>query len=108
MTGMTLEERVSRLERQVRELATRDDMRAVAEQVLHLGIEMRSGFSAIREEIRAGDEETRRLLGEQIRVGDEETRRLLGKMMQTGDEESRRFMRMLHEDVIDRLGKLHG
>jgi hypothetical protein len=108
MTGMTLEERVSRLERQVSELATRDDVRAVAEQVLHLGIEMRSGFSAIREEIRAGDEETRRSLREEIRAGDEETCRVLGEQIEAGDVENRRFMRMLYEDVIDRLGKLHG
>jgi len=100
MAGVRLEERVSTLEQQVSELATRDDVRAVAEdvrtvaeQVLRLGTEMRSGFSAIREEILAGDEETRRVLGEQI---------------QAGDEESRRFMRMLYEDVIDRLAKLRG
>ena len=78
MAGATLEERVAMLERHVSELATRDDVRAVADQILHLGTEMRAGFSAIREEIRAGD------------------------------EESRNFMRVLYEDAIDRLGKLSG
>jgi len=78
MAGMTLEKRLADVEQRVSELATRDDVRAVADQILHLGAEMRVGFSALREEIRAGD------------------------------EESRRFMRMLYEDVIDRLGKLSG
>ncbi|MBE3087836.1 MAG: hypothetical protein IMZ71_01795 [Chloroflexi bacterium] len=108
MAGITLEERVGILERHVSELATRDDVRAVADQILHLGAEMRVGFSGLREDIRAGDEETWRVLGEQIRAGDEETRRLLGERIQAGDEESRHFMRMLYEDVIDRLGKLRG
>jgi hypothetical protein len=108
MTGISLEERVSRLERQVSELATRDDVRALGEQILHLGAEMRDGLLAIREEIRAGDEETRRSLREEIRAGDEETRRVVGELVRAGDEESRRFMRMLYEDVIDRLGTLRG
>jgi hypothetical protein len=93
MTGISLEERVLTLERQVSELATRDDVRALGEQILHLGAEMRDGLFAIREEVRAGDEETRRCLREEIRAG---------------DEENRRFMRMLYEDVIDRLGRLRG
>jgi hypothetical protein len=108
MAGTSLEERVSRLEQQVSELATRDDVRALGEQILHLGAEMRDGFFAIREEIRAGDEETRQCLREEIRAGDEETRRVLGEQIRAGDEESRRFMRVLYEDVIDRLCKLRG
>ena len=123
MAGLSLEKRVEILERQVSELATRDDVRAVADQILHLGTEMRDGFSAIRaeiragdeetrrvlrDEIRAGDEETRRVLREEIRAGDEETRRVLREEIRAGDEESRQFMRMLYEDVIDRLGKLRG
>ena len=47
----------------------------------------------LREEIRAGDEETRRVLREEIRAGDEETRR---------------FMRILHEEVIERIRLLGG
>ena len=66
------------------ELATRDDVRALGEQILHLGTEMRAGFSAIREEMRAGDEETRRSLREEIRAGDEETRRILGEQIRAG------------------------
>jgi hypothetical protein len=47
----------------------------------------------LREEIRAGDEETRRVLREEIRGGNEETRQ---------------FMRVLHEDVIERIRLLGG
>ncbi len=93
MAGLSLESRVEVLERQVSELATRADLKVLSDQILQLGTEMRVGFSALREEIRTGDEETRRVLREEIRAG---------------DEESRRFMRMLYEDVIDRLGKLRG
>lgn len=123
MTGMSLETRVSVLERQVNELATRDDVRALAEQILQLGLEMREGFSALREEIRAGDEETRRVLREEIRAGDEETRRVLREEIRAGDEETRRglevvigggdeetrrYMRVLYEDVIERISRLSG
>ncbi len=57
-------------------------------QLMQLRDEMRGEFSAVRGEIRTGDEETRRVLREEIRAGDEETRR---------------YMRVLHEDVIGRL-----
>ncbi len=93
MARLTLERRVEILERQVGELATRDDLKILSDQILQLGTEMHVGFSVLREEIRAGDGETRRVLREEIRAG---------------DEESRRFMRTLYEDVIDRLGKLRG
>ena len=33
---------------------------------------------------------------------------VLREEIRAGDEESRQFMRMLYEDVIDRLGKLRG
>jgi hypothetical protein len=123
MAGATLEERLSIVERHVSELATRDDVRALADQILHLGTQMHVGFSALREEIHAGDEETRhvlreeihsgdeetrRVVREEIRAGDEETRRVLGEEIRAGDEENRRFMRILHEDVVDRLGRLGG
>jgi hypothetical protein len=93
MPNPTLEKRVDLLERRVNELATRQDLKVLSDQILQLGTEMRIGFSALREEIRAGDEETRRVLRAEIRAG---------------DEESRRYMRMLYEDVVDRLGKQRG
>jgi hypothetical protein len=108
MAGITVEERLSRVEQQVTELATRDDMQALSDQILHLGAKMQVGFSALREEIRAGDEETRRVLREEIRAGDEETRRVLREEIHGGDEESRRYMRILHEDIVDRLGRFKG
>jgi hypothetical protein len=55
---------------------------------------MNAGFSALRDEIRAVDEEIRADLRAEIRAGDEETRR---------------FMRVLHEDVIARIAAIrHG
>ena len=63
----SLEERVTRLE----ELPARVD--ALTLQVSQLRDEMRVEFSAVRDEIRAGDEETRRTLRDEIRAGDEET-----------------------------------
>ena len=50
---------------------------AVEVQLVHLREEMRAEFSATRAEMRAGDEETRRVLRGEIREGDEETRRTL-------------------------------
>ena len=77
-----LETRVARLE----ELPARVD--ALTSQVLLLRDEMRAEFSAVRDEIRAGDENTCRTLRDGIRAGDEETRRQ---------------MRVLHEDIVGRL-----
>jgi hypothetical protein len=50
---------------------------------------------ALGVELRASDDETRRLL----RESEDETRR----QVREGDEETRRQMRILHEDVIDRI-----
>ena len=52
----------------------------------------------LREEIRAGDEETQRLM----RVLHEEVNR----EFRAGDEETQRLMRVLHEDVIGRFALL--
>ena len=60
-------------------------------QISQLREEMRGEFSAVREEMRAGDEETRRTLREEIRAGDAEI------MSQA---------RTLHEDVLSRLALL--
>jgi hypothetical protein len=65
--------------------------------------EIRGEFSALRTEIRAADEETRRVLRDEIRAGDEETRRVLRDEIRVGDEESRRHARMLHEDTLSRI-----
>jgi hypothetical protein len=60
----------------------------------------------LRDEIRAGDEETRRVLRDEIRSGDEETRQVLRDEIRSGDEETRTLMRVLHEDVVGRIALL--
>ena len=74
MPLQTIGNRVDQLEQRVTEPERRPDRMTVLEsQIEQLRDEMREEFSAVRQEIRAGDEETRR------------------------------FMRVLHEDVIRRL-----
>lgn len=92
MAPQPLVKRVDALE------AEMSDLRVLAQtvtthgvQISQLRTEMRAEFSALRQEIQAGDEETRRVLREEIRAGDEETRRA---------------MRVLHEDVISRIALL--
>jgi|tagenome__1003787_1003787.scaffolds.fasta_scaffold20730889_2 hypothetical protein len=58
-----VEQRIARLE----ELPARVD--ALGVQISQLREEMRGDFSAVRDEIRAGDEETRRVLRDEIRTG---------------------------------------
>ena len=72
MPPETIESRVDHLERRVTDLETLPDrITAIESQIVQLRVEMRGEFSAVREEIRSGDEETRRVLGERI---DETTR----------------------------------
>ena len=71
MATQTLAARVDRLEQRVtllEELPARVD--ALTLQVSQLRVEMRGEFSAVRDEIRGGDEETRRVLRAEIRAGD--------------------------------------
>ncbi len=95
MVEKTLEERVTALEAAVSRVVTIHDLEAVqaalGEQILQLHNDMRVEFSAVRAEVRAGDEETRRVLREESRAGDVETRSL---------------MRALLEDVIVRIKRL--
>ena len=62
-------------------------MERLESQIVQLRTEMRDEFSAVRQEIRVGDEETRRQLTEL-------------------NEEARRHMRVHHEDVIGRLATI--
>jgi hypothetical protein len=95
------------MERKVEALEVLPERVAAVElQLVQLRAEMRAEFSATQAEMRAGDEETRRVLREEIRDGDEETRRTLREEIRAGDEETRRFMRVLHEDVITRLAAI--
>jgi DNA anti-recombination protein RmuC len=107
MAPETIVSRVDRLERRMTDLETLPDrVTAVESQIVQLRAEMRGEFSAVREEIGAGDEETRRVLGQRIddttRVLGEridETTRVLGERI----DENGRHMRVLHEEVIGRL-----
>lgn len=66
---------------------------ALEAQIVQLRDEMRVEFSATRAETRAGDERMIQTLRQEIRDGDEETRR---------------FMRILHEEVLERMKFLGG
>ena len=89
MPSQTLAGRVESLESRVavlEQLPAKFD--ALALQISQMREEIRGEFSALRTEIRAGDEETRRVLRDEIRAGDEETRR---------------HALVLHEDAISRI-----
>jgi hypothetical protein len=110
MQERSLVERVEILEKKVEALESLPErVTRVELQLVHLRDEMRDGFSALRAEIRGGDEvtvaglrdairasedETRRVLRDEIRTGDEETRRVLRDEIRAGDEETRRVFRL--------------
>jgi hypothetical protein len=121
MTTGSLTKRVQILEQTVETLQQLPGgMAAVESQILQLQSEMRSDFSAIRTELREGNEETPREMREmhgelvtRIQEGDEETRSEMRAMhdelvtrIQEGDEETRKQMRVLHEDVVSRFALL--
>jgi predicted nucleic acid-binding Zn-ribbon protein len=68
-----------------------DRLTALESQIVQLRSEMRNEFSAVREEIRAGDT----VLTAKI----DETRREMHEL----NDETRRHMLVLHEEVIGRL-----
>jgi hypothetical protein len=76
MPESTLPERVTVLEQKVELVSLRSRVGAVELQIVQLRDEMRVEFSAVRAEIREGDEETRR------------------------------YMRVLHEEVLSRIATL--
>ena len=106
----SLTDRVEALERTTRDLETLPaKVDAIANELKALREEMRAGDQSLREEIRAGDESLR----VEIRAGDEATRTemrtgfaTLRQEIKDGDEETRRYMRVLHEDVIQRLATI--
>lgn len=120
--ALTLSKRMDIVEQKLAGLESLPErMTAIESQFLQLREEMRAEFSAIRNEVQAGDEAVVRTLREEIRSGDEETRRVLReeiatvrKEMHAGDEETRRVlreeiaglgthMRVLHEDLVERI-----
>jgi len=81
-------------------------MTGLESQFLQLREEMRAEFSGIRQELQAGDEETRRVLFEEISglrqemlAGDEETRRVLREEIAGLGT----HMRVLHEALVDQI-----
>jgi len=81
VAAQTLENRVEQLEARVAKLEQLPDrIDGLASQIVQLRTEMHGEFSAVRTEIR-----------EEIRLGDEETRR---------------YMRVLHEEVISRIATI--
>jgi len=115
-----LPDRVTALESQIVQLrdemrsefsATRADARAGDERVMTtLREEIRAGdervTTTLREEIRAGDERVITTLREEIRSGDEETRRALTQEMRDLYDANERHMRLLHEDLVERIATL--
>jgi len=109
MSRESLEARMDRLERRVDALEQLPQrMDALTAQIVQLRGEMRSGFSAIRQELRGVDEDIRRTLREEIRAGDEETRRVLSKEMRDLFEANETHMRVLHEDLVQRIVTIKG
>ena len=66
-------------------------MTALESQILQLDKDVRAEFSAMRQEMATAISELQQRLSERIRNGDEETRR---------------YMRVLHEDVIERISRI--
>jgi vacuolar-type H+-ATPase subunit I/STV1 len=96
----SIESKVERLEHRVNAielLPARIEHLGV--QILQLREEMSVEFSAVRREVSAGDEETRRTLRDEIRAGDERVTAALTARI----EDARRETRVLHEDVVGRI-----
>ena len=92
MSAESLEIRMDRLERRVEILEQLPErVTALEVQIVQLRDEMRSEFSATQALIQAGDQGVITTLREEIRDGDEETRR---------------YMRVLHEDLVGRIAAL--
>jgi hypothetical protein len=110
MQDPTIVNRLDILERKVELLeALPARVSAVESQILQLRNDMNDGFSALRVEIRAGNDALRTELREEMRAGNEALRTELRAEIRAGDEETRNFMRVLHEDVIARIATIrHG
>jgi predicted nucleic acid-binding Zn-ribbon protein len=91
MAQESLETRMDSLERRMEILERLPDrVTALESQIVQLRDEMRSEFSAVRTDIRTGDEETRRMLTER---------------MESLFDANERHMRLLHEDLVERLAR---
>lgn len=98
-----VENRLERLERRVttlEELPERIDRLEL--QILHFREEVRVEFSAVRDEIRTGDEVTRRVLREDIREGNTMIVTTLVEQI----EEVRRHGRVMFAELISRISAI--
>ena len=102
MAARSLTERVGILEQKVEELQRPPSrMAAVESQILQLRDEMHVEFSAIQDRLGAIDQRFEEVLT-RLQEGDDKTRAQLHE----DDEKTRRYMRMLHEEVLNRISLL--
>lgn len=108
MPRESLAERMDKLERRV-EILERlpEQVAALASQIVQLREEMRSEFSAVRGDVRARDEQVIATLRDEIRAGDEETRHVLSARMEFLFGANERHMRVLHEDLVQRIATIN-
>src|SRR4029453_17485708 len=100
MPPQTLERRVERLEHRVtilRQLPAR--VEALAVQISQLRDEMHVEFSAVRNEIGAGDERVIGSLREEICAGHDHVIATLREDIRAGDQSVMTQARVLHEDL---------
>ena len=99
MPPQPLATRVERLEQRMtalEELPGR--VGALESQIVQLRGEMHGEFAALRMEMRAGDEETRRVLrGETKAIGDR---------LEAAIQEARNHSRVMFEEVIERIARI--
>jgi hypothetical protein len=102
MEKPTLTARVEILEEIVRTLETLPKrVEAVESQILHLREEMRRGFSAVRSEFSAVRGKCAAI---HEGTGGEFT--AIRQEIRDGDEETRRYMRVLHAEVLARIATI--
>jgi hypothetical protein len=107
MPPESLRVRVESLERRVEILEQLPErVSALESQIVLLRDEMRSEFSATRAMSRQGDDTVVKTLLEEIRESNENTVRVLRDEIRAGDDETRRYMRVLHEDLVQRIATL--
>jgi hypothetical protein len=92
MSPQPIEKRVETLEARVTRLEEPPDrVERIGSQIVQMRAEMHSEFSAVGEEMRGRFEHADAAMA------------ALRADVRAGDEETRRYMRILHEDVISRL-----
>jgi len=103
MSRPRLTQRVEILEQKVERLETLPARVAAVEwQILQLRDEMRTGFSAVGQEMAVMRDDLRT----ELKSTAESLHAEIRAEIRSGDEETRRYMRVLHEDVITRIAAL--